>query len=239
MSTCARCGAAYTVSPFNKGRQRYCSARCRYAAWDSAVVEWRLCSDCARLYPVSRQAARKGYDEQLHACRPATVGRCRLREPICMTCLMVKGPGHGGTREHGRLRFQAAFVPVQPHPITCAQCGVQFIGKWTSKCPACVAANYRETKRRGKRRRRAALKGVAIEPYRAVDVFARDGWRCHLCGRMTRRTAKVPHPKAPTIDHIIPISAGGGDTPDNVATAHFECNWRRGDGGVAQLRLVA
>ncbi|MBX3031925.1 MAG: HNH endonuclease [Chloroflexi bacterium] len=49
----------------------------------------------------------------------------------------------------------------------------------------------------------------------------------------------MPHPKAPTVDHIVPISAGGADSLINVATAHFECNWRRSDGGNAQLRLVA
>lgn len=48
----------------------------------------------------------------------------------------------------------------------------------------------------------------------------------------------VPHPKAPTIDHILPISKGGQDVHANIQLAHFECNWRKGDGGSQQLMLV-
>jgi 5-methylcytosine-specific restriction endonuclease McrA len=49
----------------------------------------------------------------------------------------------------------------------------------------------------------------------------------------------VPHPKAPTIDHIIPLSAGGDDTKANVRLAHFLCNSRRGNrGDVEQLKLI-
>ena len=32
---------------------------------------------------------------------------------------------------------------------------------------------------------------------------------------------------------------GGGHEPINVQLAHFECNWKRGATGFAQLRLLA
>jgi len=52
-------------------------------------------------------------------------------------------------------------------------------------------------------------------------------------------TKVVPHPKAPTIDHIVPLAQGGDDTRDNVQLAHFECNWRKRDAGESeQLRLI-
>jgi 5-methylcytosine-specific restriction endonuclease McrA len=47
---------------------------------------------------------------------------------------------------------------------------------------------------------------------------------------MTRKTEVVPHSLAPTIDHLIPLARGGGDTPANVATAHFICNSIKSDG---------
>jgi 5-methylcytosine-specific restriction endonuclease McrA len=67
-------------------------------------------------------------------------------------------------------------------------------------------------------------------------VFERDGYRCHLCKRMTKRGAVVPHPKAPVIDHLVPLGPGD-DAMHNVATACFMCNSKRRDVGPAQLIL--
>lgn len=83
------------------------------------------------------------------------------------------------------------------------------------------------------------LRGVYRERYRNVDIFERDRWRCQLCGGKVNRGAVVPHPKAPTIDHILPRACGGTDVPANVQLAHFECNWQKADrGGPEQLRLI-
>ncbi|WP_227979969.1 HNH endonuclease [Nocardia spumae] len=67
----------------------------------------------------------------------------------------------------------------------------------------------------------------------------RDGYRCHICRRNTDRSKVVPHPKAPTIDHLIPLSLGGTHEPANVATACFLCNSRKGAIGAGdQLALL-
>ena len=41
-----------------------------------------------------------------------------------------------------------------------------------------------------------------------------------------------------TVDHLVPIAAGGLHTWDNVALAHRRCNLKRGAAGIVQLRLV-
>jgi 5-methylcytosine-specific restriction endonuclease McrA len=51
-------------------------------------------------------------------------------------------------------------------------------------------------------------------------------------------TKVVPHPKAPTIDHIVPLSAGGDDTKANVQLACFLCNSIKGSRGTQQLTLI-
>jgi 5-methylcytosine-specific restriction endonuclease McrA len=33
----------------------------------------------------------------------------------------------------------------------------------------------------------------------------------------------------PHLDHVIPLSKGGNDTPDNVRTTHAKCNMAKGD----------
>lgn len=49
------------------------------------------------------------------------------------------------------------------------------------------------------------------------EVFKRDAFKCHYCGR-----------NPPTVflelDHIIPVSKGGTNQIDNLTTACFECN---------------
>jgi len=87
------------------------------------------------------------------------------------------------------------------------------------------------------RRRRARQRGAATQPYSRIAVFRRDGWRCHLCSRRVVRRARVPHPLAPVIDHLVPLACGGDDVLNNVATAHFLCNSRRREVGPAQLLL--
>lgn len=65
---------------------------------------------------------------------------------------------------------------------------------------------------------RARKTGAAVERVHRLKVFARDRWTCQLCGRHTpRRLLKdFKHPHAPTLDHIVPISRGGGHTWANV-----------------------
>ncbi|WP_261949456.1 HNH endonuclease [Rhodococcus sp. T9N] len=72
-----------------------------------------------------------------------------------------------------------------------------------------------------------------------MKIFERDRWQCHICNTRVKRDMVVPHPLAPTIDHLIPLAAGGTHEPANVATAHFLCNSRKGDRGAGeQLALI-
>jgi 5-methylcytosine-specific restriction endonuclease McrA len=131
------------------------------------------------------------------------------------------------------------YTYVQQHDIECKQCGVVFHAKWRQLCDACVALNSRLSRKRAKNMRRAAKFGVDAEPYQPLDILERDGWRCHLCGKKIDRRRAWPHPRSPSIDHLIPLAHGGADAPRNVAASHFRCNVRRGTGGEAQLRLLA
>lgn len=79
--------------------------------------------------------------------------------------------------------------------------------------------------------RKASMNGRKPRPYRryAQLVYQRDNYVCHLCGKHTLKAWDENNKaQSPTLDHIIPKSQGGPDTPDNLATACFECNVRRG-----------
>lgn len=93
-------------------------------------------------------------------------------------------------------------------------------------------------KRRAKLIRRTRGRAVESEPYTLAEVAMRDRRTCQLCGKRVAMTKAVPHPKAPTIDHVIPISEGGGDVRANVQLAHYWCNSAKGARGSQQLALI-
>jgi 5-methylcytosine-specific restriction endonuclease McrA len=68
-------------------------------------------------------------------------------------------------------------------------------------------------------------------------VYERDGWRCGICHRLVKRDAKAPHPLSPSLDHIVPLAAGGPHSYANVQCAHFICNSLKSHTGPGQLRL--
>ena len=47
---------------------------------------------------------------------------------------------------------------------------------------------------------------------------------CAYCGQPIDLTLPGTHPDGPTVDHLIPVSRGGTDTPSNLAPMHQRCN---------------
>lgn len=64
-------------------------------------------------------------------------------------------------------------------------------------------------------------------------LIERNGLQCAICGKLCDQNdhgwTKYMGPMSPTIDHIIPMSKGGGHTWDNVQVAHAICNSYKGD----------
>ena len=50
-------------------------------------------------------------------------------------------------------------------------------------------------------------------------ILIRDGFCCQYCGQEN----------ATTVDHVIPISKGGTDEPDNLVAACTRCNYSKND----------
>lgn len=59
-----------------------------------------------------------------------------------------------------------------------------------------------------------------ISARKRVGVFARDGYKCVICGDAD--------PEQLSVDHIVPRSKGGGDELDNLRTLCMPCNLRKG-----------
>mgnify|MGYP002522655975 CR=1 FL=1 len=90
--------------------------------------------------------------------------------------------------------------------------------------------------RRDGHRERARKFNCEYDP--SVDLkrlIERDGLRCAICGEMCdledHTWTDYAGPRHPSIDHIIPMSKGGGHIWGNVQVAHIMCNSEKGTGG--------
>ncbi len=108
----------------------------------------------------------------------------------------------------------------------CRECGTEFIARSRSK--SCSDECRTRTKIDNAKARRRAPEAF-VEPVYRVQLYERDDWCCQICGEPVLREATVPHPLAPTIDHVIPFHCGGTHEPSNCQTAHFLCNSLKGD----------
>lgn len=70
------------------------------------------------------------------------------------------------------------------------------------------------------------------------NLIKRNGLRCAICGGMCdwndHSWSEYSGPLYPSIDHIIPMSKGGGHTWDNVQIVHMICNSEKGDKVVSE-----
>lgn len=89
--------------------------------------------------------------------------------------------------------------------------------KWAMDNPERAANNLRNVLEK----RRANMREVPFEKIDRNFVFLKDEGICGICGERLEMSDL-------TLDHIIPISKGGGHVYPNVHSAHRICNIRRG-----------
>ena len=100
-------------------------------------------------------------------------------------------------------------------------------------------AGWTASRRASCARRRAEKMQLPNERVNPFDIFDRDGWRCHICQEPIDETLCWPHPLSASIDHVIPLSAGGTHTALNIRAAHACCNISKGNTvDYGQLSLV-
>jgi hypothetical protein len=134
----------------------------------------------------------------------------------------------------------------------CLACGTE-VAKHKQRCEPCreerratAKAAYRQSdackaiRRAAKSRRRAIERGIEAERFDPFEIFERDGWKCHLCGCRTPKKLRGTYDdRAPELDHVIPLAAGGEHSRRNTACACRKCNIKKSDRPLGQLRLVA
>ena len=100
-------------------------------------------------------------------------------------------------------------------------------------------AGWTESRKASTQRRRALKRQLPAEWVRPSVIYYRDGWRCHICQQSIDCDLAYPHPQSASLDHVIPLVAGGSHTALNLRAAHLQCNMRKGSSvKYDQLELI-
>lgn len=215
--SCKKCGAEFKAK-LSKSKGIYCSRTCAYL--DIAV--WRnvepkdpkprisllvKCCSCERLIA-------------------AKTTRCRS----CAHTLTVTKALFRFLRSIGEskcLRCDATF-PIDRSKFCSLEC--RRLSSKDARKKARKHPSHLKRKRIWKAKRRAALRGA--EELRSVDpieVYCRDGWKCRACASDTPRHLRGSgDDNEPTLDHVVPVSAGGAHDIENLQTLCRLCNTLKG-----------
>lgn len=204
--------------------------------WPTVVI---ACTWCGREH---RKAATRRHGARFCSLSCRDTWRRRDRLPVLYVGADVLPDIEGWTPRRRRAerkleRAMAGQSATLWAAGRCRRCGEHFVSRVINSLGRYCSDLCK--RRDGRSRRRAAERSVTHVAYSRQGIFERDKWRCHICRRKTDQTKAVPHLNAPTIDHLIPLAAGGDDTAANVATACFRCNSGKGPrGGGEQLALL-
>lgn len=228
---CAECSSlAADERRKRDNKRKRAGGRCRRTC--------RMCGQIFRGHGNANLCANRVCKESAREARKKSQS-CVVPWRACGMCDRQFIGRHGAKYCSDVCRTQATRPQHQTTTRPCLSCGHEVV-KPRRVCDLCALETKREERRRRKSRARARRMAVEHETYTLAEIAARDQWICGICGKKVEPGLTVPHPDAPTRDHILPMALGGADTRANVQLAHFLCNSIKGDRvDAVQLRLVA
>lgn len=251
--SCQHCGSLFNTS---QPGARYCPA-CRQPGKGGLRAEYRQntwkgagpfsCPVCdSEFYAKHRVQRYCGHACAVESLRrraaPARQARHILRQEIRTYARWARRARTRRKREAERLARMEATVRRQAliEPRPCRECGTMFKPKSDRGTLCSNECRRKEDKRRVRLKRKAKLKAVWVESVNPTLVFQRDRWICQLCGCKTFRNQRGScNPRAPELDHIIPLSKGGEHSYLNTQCACRMCNADKSDTELGQLRMFS
>lgn len=229
MNTCVYCGNRFTGKPKNA---KYCQPLCARRAYSKT----RRADGRHKAYKRTERAkeARRrylsGYVEQ-RACEqcasPFSTRKDRPTRTCSPPCALILIHGYPCSEVPWHHPSRSTRVPEDhlARQGRCTRCTAHF----TINSAGQRYCSTRCRERAAGARRDARMRGAFVSEVSPHEVYERDQWTCHLCAEPLDRDAQVPHPLAPTIDHVIPLARHGTHEPSNVKAAHFLCNATKRD----------
>lgn len=207
MASCRNCGSEFELFKRRGGIPRYCSLRCNRQylyRLHQEEPEAKACALCGGAVPLDNDVTGR------------RVGQRKYCGPNCKNKAME-------IRKKERLHASLGDAIVRQ----CVFCGDDFTVD--PKLPGGLVQTKRYCSPQcrmqvSRDRRRAKIQGLPNERINRFEIFERDGWICGICDGPVDRNLKWPDPRCASVDHVVPITAGGSHTADNVQCSHLDCN---------------
>ena len=223
--TCINCGE--TKHPKHPSAKTFCSRECSYS-WFSVV---------------------KAVKDRLRATGHYGWAYAPVRTIQCLDCgvpLVSNGNrkrcyrcAAAAKHAYSVKRSSLLYKPSPKKERSCVECSRKFVSGYSRQRYCSRRCGEAEGNRQDQYRRRRLLKSKWVAGVTLRYVIKRDGGRCQRCGVKCIKRGKRYDPRRPTLDHIVPLSRGGGHTPENVQLACWRCNSIKASNvGGDQLLLV-
>lgn len=238
---CVSCGVSFT--PKQNYAARYCSRSCR----DKRPRRFAECVGCGERFGICQGGGKTvNYcslnckrEHRRPSCTPVEFRQCECcGKQFCAKLKHVKQCTicKDNYPQHTRNKIAAGDAAT-----TCVQCGVQYcritISRQRCCSDECKVENVRKLARSHKAKRRKHITdGDSFDPY---EIFERDKWCCRHCRRKApKRLRGTYHPRAPELDHILPLSQGGKHCKANAQLLCRECNQTKSNGSLYDQTLL-
>lgn len=195
-----------------------------------------ICPECQKREVQKRQAAKKQLEKE----------RAEIRQIERTWRMALHQPKDPYKEQHEAFLNRDGVCEICGKPYTVREyvesCGLRKASDNGVCSQECANVKHRRLGRTWKKingykdghRHRAKKYGCAYDSSVTLQkLIERDGLRCAICGKMCdpndHSWSEYCGPMYPSIDHIIPMSKGGGHVWDNVQIAHIICNSEKGD----------
>ena len=228
MKTCKQCGNSFTDGPATKA---YCSKKCKQKAKHEREKEsnrvQKTCEHCGTSYLAWGQESRfcSGKCASLGTREAWATIPCRhCRKSVLKKCAV------------GNL-YCSEDCLAKHHNRTCPVCRKSYIGR-TKCCSEKCSLTLRQSSYSfdyQKMKIRSAERSKQKQDLFFQLIGQLHGWNCNICGKPVELDATENNMR-PSHDHVVPLTKGGSNTPDNVRLAHRGCNSSKGNRGVRNFR---
>lgn len=247
---CRECGKQFNKQAGSNSSNIYCSKACFFAARSSGRQSWdktnikKAAWHHGGWYASAPSVQLMRRIAKAHA-RIARVGgslerlaQKELNRPTCEHC--------GTPCNDGASRFCSRSCQKQWRGLRLCRCGkaVQNAGATgVCRCTQCRRAAAAESRKRikketGTHRKKCRKGGGFFNPLvRRKTIYARDRYRCYLCGIRCVASKHWNDPRFPTVDMVRPASKGGDYDYHNLRCACRQCNSLKSGKLVGQLTL--
>lgn len=231
----SECARVKSAEHSRANRKYYNCQHCGKPFWKPDAFRKKYCSiECQNAERRSRSKPKEKptphYSRECAWCGKPFETNFKNKKYCCPEC------GYEGSKKLQRDQWAADYIPRK---IVCKECGTEFITECGNKhsvfcCKNC-AEKYERRAEHKTSRHKAYMRGVKanrekqlatafIEEVSYDELFHRDHGSCRVCGLPVVYDKFADNNWSGTIDHIIPLSAGGEHSMSNCQLAHRICN---------------